>query len=966
MGMALLFATDINAYHLVGGELTYECQGNDDYLVRLKIFRDCYCTNCADFDDPAYVFIYNSSGTLVNTLSIAFPGSSQLPVYINNPCLEIPPDICVEQATYTETVNLPPISGGYHLVHQRCCRNSTILNISNPNTYGSTYYSAIPDPGITSCNSDPYFNNFPPIALCESDTLIFDHSATDPDGDSLVYELCSPYEGASQSNPKPSPGSEPPPPPYSFVNFVPPYSATNPLNGSPPFTIDPQTGVLSGSPTTVGQFVMGVCVNEYRNGILLSTNKRDFQFNVVNCDAVISASMPAYVLECEDYAVDFQNFSSGGTYYFWDFGDGGTSTDFSPFHTYPDTGVYFATLIVNPGYPCADTAYSTVNVYPGMTADYSFVTQCAGTDLSFTDLSASTNGDITTWMWNFADGNLSTLQNPTHAFSTGGYYGVSLTTTNDKGCIDVANYNVYVYPQPTMNFNFTEPCVFSQIDFTNLTTIDSGTIAFQEWDISGLQTDNSLNTSYTFTSSGNYDITLVAESDQGCFDTLTQTIFIKPLPVSDAGSDITICPGDVINIGTNITTGYTYSWTPTTGLSSGLISNPSLTLQNDSNVIVTHQYTVLTELNNCTSSDAVIIGVYPNINAQIPPQVPQCLPDTGFYFNALGVFGPGATFSWDLGDNSGISSNETFSYDYVDTGDYVVTVTIQDNGCTSTATTIASVYDIPVATFSIIGDVGCNPLTVEFKAYSSDPEVADTLLKYYWDFGDGSPIDSNQVTSHIYNSDGNFKPSLTIELGTCMGYEEMTQSSSVTVLPTPVAGLSIEPDQVSVYYPIIDITDQSVAVGASNCVLIVTPGDTLNTCNYQQNYFDPNNAYIDTVTNYITQIVTNGYGCSDTITYAIDILPEYIFFAPNSFSPNKDGINDVFYGRGMGIVKFEMYVYDRWGDEIFYSNDIKVGWDGHANNGKRQAQQDVYVYIVNIVDIYRMPHRVVGKVVLIK
>jgi len=82
----------------------------------------------------------------------------------------------------------------------------------------------------------------------------------------------------------------------------------------------------------------------------------------------------------------------------------------------------------------------------------------------------------------------------------------------------------------------------------------------------------------------------------------------------------------------------------------------------------------------------------------------------------------------------------------------------------------------------------------------------------------------------------------------------------------------------------------------------------------------------------------------------------------NVSSNELEGMTDVIKHRGPD----DKGVYDRWGDEIFYSNDIKVGWDGHANNGKRQAQQDVYVYIVNIVDIYRMPHRVVGKVVLIK
>ncbi|HIF14415.1 MAG TPA: hypothetical protein EYQ86_03435 [Bacteroidetes bacterium] len=232
--LCLISVIPVSAYHLVGGELTYECLTNNNYMVKLKIYRDCNCTNCAEFDNPAYVFIYDNSNNLVQTLSIPFPGSTQLPVYINNPCLAFPPDICVEEAIYAAQVYLPNISGGYHLVHQRCCRNSTILNITAPNTFGSTYYAQIPDPGLGFCNSDPYYNNFPPIALCVGDTLIFDHSATDIDGDSLVYSLCAPYSGASQSNPQPGPGSPAPPPPFGYVNFVAPYSATAPFNANRP------------------------------------------------------------------------------------------------------------------------------------------------------------------------------------------------------------------------------------------------------------------------------------------------------------------------------------------------------------------------------------------------------------------------------------------------------------------------------------------------------------------------------------------------------------------------------------------------------------------------------------------------------------------------------------------------------------------------------------------------------------
>jgi gliding motility-associated-like protein len=110
----------------------------------------------------------------------------------------------------------------------------------------------------------------------------------------------------------------------------------------------------------------------------------------------------------------------------------------------------------------------------------------------------------------------------------------------------------------------------------------------------------------------------------------------------------------------------------------------------------------------------------------------------------------------------------------------------------------------------------------------------------------------------------------------------------------------------------------------------------------------------------------NDEGCLDSILVLIDILPEYIFFAPSSFTPNGDGINDMFFGKGFGIKEFEMFIYNRWGDLIWETRDQYEGWHGYANDGDREAQQGVYVYLVSIVDIYDVTHKVVGKVVLIR
>jgi gliding motility-associated-like protein len=119
--------------------------------------------------------------------------------------------------------------------------------------------------------------------------------------------------------------------------------------------------------------------------------------------------------------------------------------------------------------------------------------------------------------------------------------------------------------------------------------------------------------------------------------------------------------------------------------------------------------------------------------------------------------------------------------------------------------------------------------------------------------------------------------------------------------------------------------------------------------------------------NYIaTLIVKNGGGCSDTVSHEIKVIPEFAFYIPNAFTPNNDGVNDYFRGDGVGIEKYNFWIFDRWGNLIFHTEDLTEGWSGKAKGGEEVAQQDVYVWKVKIIDIFNKPHDYLGKVTLVK
>lgn len=626
------------ASHIVGGEMIYECLGNNEYLITLKVYRDCF-SGAAGYDNPTNVFIFDANGNIVETLPIPFPGSDTLPNNSGNPCLQVPPGICVEEAIFQYTVTLDPSPGGYTMIYQRCCRNYSIDNISSPDNTGATYLGHIPDPSLAECNSSPYFNNFPPPIICLAEPLVFDHSATDPDGDSLVYSICDPFSGASSLNPYPNP---PLPPPYGFVSFVPPYSSANPMGGSPSLAINSSTGQLTVTPTSTGQFVVGICVTEYRNGQLLSEHKRDFQFNVAQCigpQASIDGgnntlANPAIFNSCLTYTIDFPNYSSNAGGYLWDFGVPGSTTDTSsaenPTFTFPDTGVYHIILYVNPGSTCADTAYGTVYVYPSFTAAMAAPDGCAGQPVQFFDNSTTTFGTVSNWHWDFGNGDTSIVKNPTNVFPTPGTYTVTLISGNSGGCMDTVAEVISIFPSPTISAmpHDTTICKLDQIQLNAVATGASNFNWEPNYNLSNPNISNpfagpDVTVTYTVSISNSY----------GCVakDTVHVTVFDTVIAM--AGSDTTICPGGSVQL--NGSGGINFTWAPPNGLSSTSIYNPI------ASPAVTTSYLFTTWVGSCVASDTVTVYVKPFPVIVAGPDVSIC------QYQSVQISASGGTsYSW--------------------------------------------------------------------------------------------------------------------------------------------------------------------------------------------------------------------------------------------------------------------------------------------------------------------------------
>ena len=553
-----LFAT-----HIIGGEILYECLGNEMYEITMKVYRDC-ATGEACFDsDPncqpsavGSVSIFRGQA-LETTVVLDAPTITDIEAKVSNPCLRPPANVCVEEGVYTFRIQLAAIDEAYTISYQRCCRNRTILNIRAPGTIGGTYTTTITPLAQQACNSSPEFIDFPPIIICNNEDINFDHSAIDIDGDSLVYSLCTPFIGANTSNPAPDRAE---PPPYEGVNYLGNFSFSNPvLAERPGMSINAATGLISGIPSLLGQYVVGICVEAYQDGELMNVIQRDFQFNVGECVPIVQADIEEtelrvqngqeifYVRICgtegtlvnestervnirnQNWAIDLPTGTIQSTG--WNFENA----------SFPEVGIYDGRLILNEGFPCNDTALIQVEVLPDLTPNFSFdYDTCEIEPVSFTDLSTSAINPaaITDWIWDLGNGDtISNEQQFNYEYDTSGAFPVSLTVKDINNCEETSTQIVSYFPVSDEVFispSDDRGCEPVEITFTNLSNLLSRVYTL-DWEFGDGNTGRGLSPTHLYETPGIYDIAVSIISPEGCVaDTVwEELITILQSPVAD-------------------------------------------------------------------------------------------------------------------------------------------------------------------------------------------------------------------------------------------------------------------------------------------------------------------------------------------------------------------------------------------------------------------------------------------------
>jgi gliding motility-associated-like protein len=449
---------------------------------------------------------------------------------------------------------------------------------------------------------------------------------------------------------------------------------------------------------------------------------------------------------------------------------------------------------------------------------------------------------------------------------------------------------------------------------------------------------------------GTYIVTVMDNS--GCSDTASVIISEPTLVVTAPISNITIC-----NSGTAVLTAsasggngapYSYAWTPV-----GTPSGSPITVSPAATTV----YTVnASDANGCPAAPVnVTVTVNPPLSVVAAGTASVC-PGSSATISAAAANGNGGpyTYSWMPGSLSGSSVSVTPGT----TTTYTVTA---NDGCSPAVTDVVTITVLPVPVVVISSNVtsGCAPLCVNFSDLST-VAGGDTVNVWSWSFSDGGSANIENPT-HCFANAGNYDVSLTVTSSAGGCSSSLTNTAMISVYPIPTADFTA-PLSTSILNPTVPFTDNSLGANTWDWDF----NDPLNPGNDSSNAQNPTYTFSDVGTYCVDLIVTSVNGCQDNTTLCVVIDPEFTFFIPNAFSPNGDGVNDEFYGKGDFINSFEMYIYDRWGNMIFFSDDINKHWDGTANHGAEIAQQDTYVYVVKLTDNKDKKHKYLGSVTLVK
>lgn len=653
---------------------------------------------------------------------------------------------------------------------------------------------------------------------------------------------------------------------------------------------------------------------------------------------------------CHPHVATLTNTSTGASDMYWTYGDGATSDTSAMQHGHtwynyagPGAVTYPVNLIVTTEHGCVATASSQVQVFPAVTAAFvSDTLGCAPLPVSFANVSAGANA----YAWNFGDGQGSTASAPTRTYMNQGLtdalFDVSLVATSSFGCSDTAHVAIRVYPQPIAQFvtSTQTGCQPLSVNFQDL-SLGATVLDWVFGDGSSLNAAPG-NTAHAYVNITPAPIVLdpmlIATSPHGCTDTATTQIQVFPAILASFTVDSIACSPFAVNLANTSTGAASFLW----DMGDGTIlvgHEPAYTYVNNTTADMVRTITLTaTSAFGCTStvSHAIVVAPVPAAAFQATPSIQQFPASDVLVLNNSS---PGPwSHAWSFGDGTTANMPSPGVHSYGTWGTYTIMLVVSSSHCSDTALQVVTITP-PLPTASFLGQGrGCAPLEVSFTNTSLQG------VSYHWSFGDGGTSTADNPV-YMYNVPGVYTVTL-VATGIGGMTNTFTKVDSVVVHPRAMAFFTLQPTEVAV--PSQPVFTYNLSANAS----IYTWGFGDGTTSVELN---PVHYYQSSGTYDVSLIANNQWNCPDTFlveelvtaTAAGDIQ------FPNAFTPSSSGpsdgvydprsfTNDHFFPLFEGVEDYKLEIFNRWGELLFVTEDVRVGWDGYYRG--QLAKQDVYVW----------------------
>jgi gliding motility-associated-like protein len=409
----------------------------------------------------------------------------------------------------------------------------------------------------------------------------------------------------------------------------------------------------------------------------------------------------------------------------------------------------------------------------------------------------------------------------------------------------------------------------------------------------------------------------------GCIDLDTVHVIFHPMPWPDAGPDTTICYGSVIQMKGK--GGITYVWTPAEYLDNARIASPKASPPKTQKYVLT-----ISDTNGCIARDTVWLNVKPPLKLTFAEKEAKACQGGSVTFTAQAAGGqPGKyKIEWQKqGDAVWVSGSKT---SWKADSSYVVFVRLTD-GCSRRYldSVLVNAMDTPKIIASVTPISGCEPLLVRCHT------TGDTSMSFRWDMGDGHTYSAAEPF-HMYLQAGKYKPRVTVTNGTTGCISRIVLTEEIEVRENAKAIMEIAPISTDLFHPEIIFTNRSKNAVSGRWIM---NGISLST--------NPVYTHTFTDTGFFTMqlVAFHKNGCTDTAEGKVYIREPFVVCVPNSFTPNRDGVNDLFKPLLKGVQTAPMQIYNRWGERVFEADALK-GWDGSFKG--RPCPPDIYLYMIQV------------------